>query len=89
MRCYTDEEIREYVASGDPFDKAGSYAIQHAGFHPVDRISGCFLNVVGLPLPEVLGLLVAAGLSPTVDEHDLVLVCPGCTDTGALLGARR
>ena len=50
MRNYTDIEIREYVESGDPLDKAGSYAIQHQGFHPVQSVTGCFANVVGLPL---------------------------------------
>ncbi|HXZ74508.1 MAG TPA: nucleoside triphosphate pyrophosphatase, partial [Streptosporangiaceae bacterium] len=36
MRNYRDEEIEAYVASGDPLDKAGAYAIQHPGFHPVE-----------------------------------------------------
>src|SRR5690606_16128889 len=40
MRDYTDEEIDAYIATGDPFDKAGSYAIQHEGFHPVRKIEG-------------------------------------------------
>jgi septum formation protein len=50
MRDYTDEEIATYVASGDPLDKAGAYAIQHPGFDPVARLEGCRLNVMGLPL---------------------------------------
>jgi MAF protein len=50
MRDYSDEEISDYIASGDPFDKAGAYAIQHAGFHPVARLHGCYANVMGLPL---------------------------------------
>lgn len=50
MRDYTDEEIEAYVATGDPFDKAGAYAVQHPGFHPVAEICGCPLNVIGLPL---------------------------------------
>ena len=50
MRPISDEEIATYVASGDPLDKAGAYAIQHAGFHPVARLWGCAANVVGLPL---------------------------------------
>ena len=50
MRNYSDEEIAAYIASGDPFDKAGSYAVQHPLFQPVARIDGCPLNVVGLPL---------------------------------------
>jgi len=50
MRRYTDAEIDAYVQSGDPLDKAGAYAIQHAEFEPVQKISGCFANVMGLPL---------------------------------------
>ncbi len=50
MRSYSDAEIAIYVTSGDPLDKAGAYAIQHAGFHPVERLEGCFSGVVGLPL---------------------------------------
>lgn len=50
MRNYSDAEIDAYVASGDPLDKAGAYAIQHSGFHPVEKMTGCFANVVGLPL---------------------------------------
>jgi predicted house-cleaning NTP pyrophosphatase (Maf/HAM1 superfamily) len=50
MRDYTDAEIEAYIATGDPFDKAGSYAIQHPVFKPVARIDGCYTNVVGLPM---------------------------------------
>jgi septum formation protein len=50
MRPYSDAEIAAYIATGDPFDKAGSYAVQHANFQPVESIQGCPLNVVGLPL---------------------------------------
>lgn len=50
MRSYSDQEIRAYVASGDPFDKAAGYAVQHQNFRPVDRVEGCFANVMGLPL---------------------------------------
>jgi len=50
MRHYSDDEIAAYIASGDPFDKAGSYAVQHPNFSPVAQISGCPLNVIGLPL---------------------------------------
>ena len=50
MRPYTRQEIQAYIATGDPFDKAGSYAIQHPEFHPVEALSGCYANVVGLPL---------------------------------------
>jgi septum formation protein len=50
MRDYGDAEIAAYIATGDPFDKAGAYAVQHPIFQPVERIDGCPLNVMGLPL---------------------------------------
>jgi MAF protein len=50
MRDYTDAEIDAYIATGDPFDKAGSYAIQHPVFKPVAQLEGCYTNVVGLPM---------------------------------------
>lgn len=84
MRDYTDEEICDYVATGDPFDKAGSYAIQHPTFRPVERIAGCFLNVVGLPLPEVAELLRTAGIDASADGARLDAVCPGCADRSSL-----
>ena len=81
MRDYTDEEIESYISSGDPFDKAGAYAIQHAGFHPVERVDGCFLTVVGLPLPELCELLEeSGGGSLIVGASALASVCPACID---------
>ena len=53
MRDYSDDEIERYVRSGSPLDKAGAYGIQDESFHPADRIEGCYLNVVGLPLCAV------------------------------------
>lgn len=50
MRDYSDDEVAAYVASGDPLDKAGAYAIQHPEFDPVTRVEGCWLTVVGFPL---------------------------------------
>lgn len=61
MRPYTADEIDRYIATGDPFDKAGSYAIQHPGFRPVRSLSGCYLNVVGLPICRTSRLLRATG----------------------------
>lgn len=58
MRDYSDAEIEAYIASGDPFDKAGGYAIQHEGFAPVAQIDGSYTNVVGLPV-ETLQMLLA------------------------------
>jgi septum formation protein len=59
MRPVSNEEIAAYVASGDPLDKAGAYAIQHPGFHPVARLWGCAANVMGLPLCRLDALLRA------------------------------
>jgi len=50
MRSYTDEEIEQYIASGNPMDKAGAYAIQNTAFHPVVDFGGCFASVMGMPL---------------------------------------
>lgn len=57
MRDYTDAEIEAYIATGDPFDKAGSYAIQHPVFQPVAHIEGSYSNVVGLPLETLRRML--------------------------------
>jgi len=63
MRDYGDDEIEAYIASGDPFDKAGGYAIQHRGFQPVESLAGCFANVVGLPLCHLVRTLGKMGLN--------------------------
>jgi MAF protein len=64
MRNYSDTEIATYVASGDPLDKAGSYAIQYQDFRPVLRVAGCFANVMGLPLCHLYCVLREVGLAP-------------------------
>ena len=67
MRDYSDEEIEAYIETGDPFDKAGSYAIQHPDFHPVMHLSGCYANVVGLPLCHLARAFAQVGLSVADD----------------------
>ena len=57
----TDREIDWYVATGEPMDKAGAYAIQGLAAIFVDRLEGNYSNVVGLPLPAVYRLLLDAG----------------------------
>jgi septum formation protein len=63
MRDYAEAEVTAYVATGDPLDKAGAYAIQHPHFHPVDEalFKDCFANVMGLPLCALLHRLRALG----------------------------
>jgi septum formation protein len=65
MRAYSDAEIDAYVATGEPDDKAGAYAVQGAGGRLVDRVDGCFTNVVGLPLGTTARLLRGFGLAPS------------------------
>jgi septum formation protein len=57
----TKEEIDGYIATGEPFDKAGAYAIQGIGAFMVKSVDGSYTNVVGLPLCEVVELLERAG----------------------------
>lgn len=79
MRAYTDAEIDAYVASGDPLDKAGAYAIQHPGFRPVREIEGCECNVVGLPLWTAAALLRAvAPALPLADPSRTLARCAAC-----------
>ena len=57
FRELTDEEIRDYVATGEPMDKAGAYAIQGGAARFVETLDGSFENVVGFPV-EVVGELL-------------------------------
>ena len=57
FRDLSEEEIAAYVATGDPLDKAGAYAIQNGAAGMVRRIDGSYSNVVGLPLCEVIEAL--------------------------------
>ncbi|MFH1085669.1 MAG: Maf family protein [Chloroflexota bacterium] len=90
MRAYDDDELERYVASGDPLDKAGAYAVQHTDFRPIARLEGCYTNVVGLPMCHLYGALPAACRSawrhplescPYAREHT------GCPWAAAILAA--
>jgi len=81
MRNYSAQEIQAYIASGDPMDKAGAYAIQHAGFNPVTALEGCYANVVGLPLCHLARNLQAFGIQtdpelPQACQAALGISCP-------------
>ena len=51
------QEIEDYIATGEPFDKAGAYAIQGQGGNFISRIEGCYFNVMGLPLARLYAIL--------------------------------
>ncbi|MDP6823567.1 MAG: nucleoside triphosphate pyrophosphatase [Dehalococcoidia bacterium] len=70
IRDLDDREIVDYVHSGLPLDKAGSYGIQDQPFDPAERIKGCYLNVVGLPLCLTTELFELAGTSLNVKCND-------------------
>ncbi len=63
MRAMSMDEISAYIATGEPADKAGSYAIQGLGATLVERIEGCYFNVVGLPLSLLGEMLSGFGIS--------------------------
>jgi septum formation protein len=62
MGGYDDEAIERYVATGEPLDKAGGYAVQGAGGRLVARVDGCYSNVVGLPLGTTRAMLERWGV---------------------------
>ncbi len=62
FRSLTGEEIAGYLRTGESDDKAGAYAAQGAGTLLIDRISGSFTNVVGLPMTQTLAMLLRAGI---------------------------
>lgn len=69
MRKYSLDEIEEYIATDSPMDKAGAYGIQDIDFHPVelDKLHGCYANVMGLPLCHLTRSIKRYGLEPPSD----------------------
>lgn len=90
MRDYSDDEVQAYVATGDPMDKAGAYAIQNAVFNPVAKIMGCYTNVIGLPVCHLYRLLQQVGIE--TPNHPLCCcywaVESGCPWSQSILGDR-
>jgi septum formation protein len=81
LRAYSEEEIDDYVATGDPLDKAGAYAIQHPKFHPVEMMSGCYASVMGLPLCHLTRTLRKFDIAPKTNlsaecQSSLNYSCP-------------
>lgn len=62
FRTLSETEVRNYIATGEPMDKAGAYGIQGRGAVLVDRIEGCYYNVVGLPLTRLYLMLERCGI---------------------------
>jgi septum formation protein len=62
IKDLTDEEIKRYIGTSEPFDKAGSYAVQGKGGYMVKEIKGSYTNVVGLPICEIAEVLLSLGI---------------------------
>ncbi len=62
IKDLTDEEIEKYINTTEPFDKAGSYAVQGKGGYMVKEIKGSYSNVVGLPICEITEALLSLGI---------------------------
>jgi len=68
FKTLTPDEIEWYIQTGEPFDKAGAYAIQGIGTFLVKRIEGSYTNVVGLPVCELIEFLIKEGVVGRADR---------------------
>ena len=70
FKTLSEKEIDWYISTGEPFDKAGAYAIQGIGAFLVKRINGSYTNVVGLPVCEIVDVLINAGvMNLQIENH--------------------
>ncbi len=60
----SDEEIRAYIKTGEPMDKAGAYGVQGVGCVFVKRVEGCYFTVIGMPMPTLYQVLKEKGILP-------------------------
>ena len=71
IKAVSENQIRSYIATGEPLDKAGAYAIQGEGSFLVESWEGSYSNIVGLPLEALTGLFQQAGFPvPEQDENN-------------------
>ncbi len=63
FRELDEEDVRHYVATGEPLDKAGAYGIQGYGATLVEKVDGCYFNVMGLPLARLVRILAERGIA--------------------------
>ncbi len=88
MRAYTDQEIEEYVSSGEALDKAGGYAVQDPHLRPAARVRGCYLNVIGLPACALMELLARLGVHLHLNpDWEPPGDCPHCHHIAAVQGS--
>lgn len=78
MRDYSDADIESSIVRGEPFDKAGGYAIQDEALRPIARYEGCYCNVMGLPLWPLIDLMRKAGTPIVVKLEQLLAQCGSC-----------
>ncbi len=88
MREYSGEEMARYIGRGEPFDKAGGYAIQDKEFRPVAKVKGCYANVMGLPLCHLYRALKRVGVNPPATPLEACISFTGhqCSVAQGILG---
>lgn len=71
MRAYSDREIEQYVATGEPLDCAGAYDVHRLGGALIASVEGCFSGIVGLPIVEACRLLARFGVTPAQEPESV------------------
>lgn len=82
MRNYSEKEMIDFIETGHSFDKAGAYAVQDEFFYPAAEVSGCYLNVVGLPVCKLVELFEQFGVPPMINVQQgwkELIRCPACS----------